>query len=132
VEIAADAADAPPLAVPGPWFGFPVTPALVSWRLSRLDGRAVLPERVVADFRQTEPANSNFWRVYAAGTYQNFPVFAHHYYFRVAGRYLFRLTPSPLDTRLIPDGRYLLTVGVADVCGNRGSLTERVAIANHV
>jgi hypothetical protein len=33
---------------------------------------------------------------------------------------------------VIPDGRYLLTVNVADTCGNRGSLTERVAIANHV
>jgi hypothetical protein len=132
VDIAADAADEPPLAVPGFWFGFPVTPALVAWRLSRPDGRVVLPERVVADFRRTEPDNHDFWQVYAAGTYQNFPVFAHHYYWRLPGRYLFRLTPQPLDTRPIPDGRYLLTVDVDDVCGNRGSLTERVTIANHV
>jgi hypothetical protein len=132
VDIAADAADAPPLAVPGAWSGFPVTPALVAWRLSHRDRRVVLPERVVVDFRRTEPDNRDFWEVYASGTFQNFPVFAHHYYWRLPGRYLFRLTPHPLNTRLIPDGRYLLTVDVADTCGNRGSLTERVAIANHV
>ena len=77
-------------------------------------------------------AQSSSLLPYAPGTYQNFPVFAHHYYWRVPGQYLFRLTPHPLDTRLIPDGRYLLTVNVADICGNRGSLSERVMIANHV
>ena len=130
--LAADAEDEPPLPVPVPWFDFPVTPAVVSCRLTTSTGATVVPPTVVADFRHTLPPNRAFWQVYAAGTYQNFPVFAHHYYWRLPGRYLFRLTPQPLDTRLLADGRYLLTVNVADVCGNRGSLTERVAIANHV
>lgn len=131
VQIAADAEDRTPLAVPGIWFGFPVTPAVVAWRLARPDGRVVEPERIVADFRHTEPDNNDFWRVYAPGTYQNFPVFGHRYYWHRPGQYLFRLTPQGLDTPRLRDGTYLLTVNVADVCGNRGSLTESIRIANH-
>jgi murein DD-endopeptidase MepM/ murein hydrolase activator NlpD len=131
VLIAANARDTPPLPVPGPWFDFPVTPALVAWRLATAKGRIVLPERVTVDFRHREPPNRDFWRVYAAGTYQNFPVFGHRYFFRRPGRYLFNLTPTPLDTRRLPDGDYILTVAAADVCGNRGSLSERVRIRNH-
>jgi hypothetical protein len=129
VLIAADARDAPPIAVPGVWYGFPVTPAVVSWRIASRAG-VVVPEHTVADFRATEPPNREFWRVYAAGTYQNFPVFAHVYYFRRPGRYLFNLTPTPLDTTRFPNGTYGVTVDVADVCGNRGSLTQRVVIRN--
>ena len=132
VEIAADAAQAPPLPVPGNWFGLPVTPALVAWNLKDAGGRVVIPERVVADFRRTEPDNRDFWHVYATGSYQNFPVFAHHFYWRLPGRYLFQLTPHLLDTNELRDGRYLLTVNVADVCGNRSSLTEQITVTNHV
>src|SRR5262249_14168594 len=130
VDIAADAADTPPVPVPGFWFGFPVTPAVVAWRLVRPDGKVVVPRHVVVDFRRTEPDNRDFWQVYASGTYQNFPVFGHHYYWRIPGRYLFRLTRQPLDTKLIRNGRYLLTVDLADVCGNRGSLTEQIVVAH--
>ena len=42
-------------------------------------GRVVW-SRVAADFRRTEPPQQDFWHVYASGTYQNFPVFDHHYY----------------------------------------------------
>ena len=90
----------------------------------------MVSERTIADFRHTEPPNQDFWRVYAAGTYQNFPAFGHHYFFGRPGEYLFNLTRSPLDTARIPNGVYLLTVKVADVCGNRGSLSERVRINN--
>jgi len=131
VLIAATAGDTPPLPVPGSWLGFPVTPALVSWRLTTPTGRVVRPDQVVADFRRTEPPKRDFWTVYADGTYQNFPVFSHHYYFRPAGQYRFDLTPATLNTRTLPDGRYTLTVDAADVCRNTGSLSEAITIANH-
>jgi hypothetical protein len=130
VLIVADAEDSPPLPVPGEWFGHPVTPAVVAWRMTTTSGRIVVPQTTVADFRHTEPLNRDFWRVYAAGTYQNFPVFAHHDFFDRPGRYLFNLTPSLLDTSQLPNGEYVLTVNVADVCGNRGSLREWVRIDN--
>jgi hypothetical protein len=130
ILVSADARDIPPVPVPEPWFDFPVTPAWVAWRLTSARGRVVLPRRTVVDFRQEEPPNRDFWRIYAPGTYQNFPVFNDRFYYRHRGRYLFNLTPEPLDTTTLRDGDYLLTVGVADVCGNRGSLTEVIRIRN--
>jgi hypothetical protein len=132
VQIAAAAEDYPPLPVPGAWFDFPVTPAYVAWRLVSAAGRTIVPETVTADFRRTEPPNRDFWDVYTAGTYQNFPVFDHHFFWRQPGQYLFALTHSPLDTTRLHDGRYLLTVNVADVCGNRGSLTQALEVKNRV
>jgi pimeloyl-ACP methyl ester carboxylesterase len=129
VLITASSDDLPPIPVPGHWLDFPVTPALIAWRMTSKTG-TVVPETTVADFRHTEPQNSAFWHVYAAGTYQNFPIFAHRYYFHHAGRYLFNLTPTPLNTRHLPDGRYGITVAVADTCGNHSSLTESVRITN--
>jgi hypothetical protein len=130
VSIVAQAEDPPPLPIPGPWDDRPVTPALLSWRLDTETGLPVIPEHAVVDFRQTEPAKRFFWTVYAEGTYQNFPDFAHHYYWGHTGQYLFNLTPQGLDTRTLPNGRYLLTVDAADVCGNQGSLTQEIDIRN--
>jgi hypothetical protein len=130
VVIVANARDSPPIPVPGEWFGFPVTPALVTWRLKEANGKIVVPPTTVVDFRRREPPNRDFWRVYAAGTYQNFPVFAHHFFFRRSGRYLFDLTPTPLDTRRLANGTYLVTVVVGDVCGNRGSASEWIRLRN--
>jgi hypothetical protein len=130
ISVAANAEDLPPIPVPGEWLDFPVTPALVSWRMTTASGKTVVPERVIADFRHTEPRNSEFWRVYAAGTYQNFPHFGHRSYSHLPGRYVFNLTPRLLQTRRFPNGRYVLTAVVADVCGNRGSLSEPVRIDN--
>jgi hypothetical protein len=130
VFIAANAQDVPPLPVPLPWLGFPVTPALVTWRLTNRNGRVVVPETVSADFRHTVPPNRFFWTVYAAGTYQNFPVYGDVYHFGEPGRYLFNLTPHGLDTTRLPDGNYQLTVHVADVCGNHGLLAERITVHN--
>ena len=130
VSIAADAADTPPLAVPGAWDGFPVTPAVVQWTLVDASGQHVVPLRAVVDFHRFEPPHRNFWNVYAAGTYQNFPVFDHRLYWRHPGRYLFKLTRTPLDTRRLRNGVYRLRVIATDICGNRGTLTERLRIAN--
>jgi hypothetical protein len=131
ILINARAADAPPLPVPGFWFGFPVTPALISWTMTSANRQAVIPRTIAADFRQTEPPNRDFWRLYGPGTYQNFPVFAHRYFFAQRGRYVFTLTKRALDTRRLPDGTYRLTVTAADVCGNQGTLSERIRIDNH-
>lgn len=90
----------------------------------------MVPSTTVVDFRRTLPPNRDFWRVYAPGTYQNFPDFGRHKFFGLPGRYLFNLTPRALDTRRLRDGSYDLTVDVADVCGNRGSLTERLRVEN--
>jgi hypothetical protein len=130
IQITAEASDTPALPAPGEWFGFPVAPALVAWRLATATGRVVLPWQVVADFRHTEPPNQDFWAVYAAGTYQNFPVFGTHYFFRHAGRYRFRLTSRPLNTRALPNGTYVVTVAASDVCGNRGTASDTVRIRN--
>jgi hypothetical protein len=130
VIVAANAEDLPPIPVPGEWFDLPVTPALISWRMTTTGGRIVVPETIVADFRHTEPRNSDFWRVYAPGTYQNFPRFGHRSYFHLPGRYLFNLTPTPIDTGRFPNGNYVVTAVVADVCGNRGSLSESIQIDN--
>jgi hypothetical protein len=129
VRIAATADDLPPVPVPGHWLDFPVTPALIRWRMASKAG-AVVPERTVADFRHNEPLDREFWNVYAAGTYQNFPIFANHFYWHRAGRYLFNLAPAGLNTRRLPNGRYGITVDVADVCGNHSSLTEYVTVMN--
>ena len=108
VALIAEAHDTTPIAAPPPWKGLPVTPALVRWRLLR-GGRAVVPWRVVADFRTTLLPASRYSAVYAAGTTQNHP--------KVAGRFRFLLAGA-FDTRRHPDGGYRLDVEAADIRGN--------------
>jgi hypothetical protein len=129
VAIVAEVSDTTPLPVPGHWLGFPVTPAFVAWRLVSASG-AVVDHGVAADFRHREPSMRDFWRVYAEGTYQNFPDFGHHFYWHVPGNYLFNLTAAPLDTRTLGRGTYRLTVVAADTCANRSTLTESIHIDN--
>lgn len=128
VDISAAAIDTPPLPIPAPWSGVPVTPARVSWQLRSLSGRQLLPEQTPADFSFTIPPPRQFWSVYATGTYQNFPTVGQHYFYGTPGDYLFNLTPTPLQSRLLPAGRYLITVVAADTCGNRGALSAAIRI----
>jgi hypothetical protein len=129
VLIAVSAIDVPPVPVPGHWFGFPVTPALVRWRMTSNTG-TVIPETTIADFRHTEPKNRNFWRTYAAGAYENFPLFHHHFYWHHAGNYLFNLTPKALDTHRLRNGTYVVTIQVADTCGNHSSTIKHLQVEN--
>jgi hypothetical protein len=129
VLIAVDAEDVPPMPVPGHWLDFPVTPALVTWRLTSADGRTV-HRAIAADFRHGEPPTRDFWSTYAPGTYQNYPDFTHHLYWHVPGRYLFDLTPTAVQTERLRNGSYRISVGVADTCGNRSTLIERIRIDN--
>jgi hypothetical protein len=113
-EIAIEAVDAPAMALPGAFAGLPQTPAVVEWRLRT--GRTWSEWHVAADFRQTGPrCDSCFWHVYAAGTYQNSPVFDRRLCRGVAGRYLFR---TGIEASRLAPGTYKLLVRVADVRGN--------------
>jgi hypothetical protein len=128
VRLSASAYDTTPVPLPPPWTGAPVTPALVRWQITDTHGRVVVPPQTIADFRPTIPPASQFWSVYDAGTYQNFPAVADRYLAGTHGQYIFNLTPSPLDTRLLSAGTYTLTVAAADTCGNTGMLTERIRV----
>ena len=114
-ELVVRAQDSPPLPVPPPWENLPVTPATVRWRLTGADGRVLLPWTFAADFAVTIPANRDYWRVYSAGTHQNFVgrVISPP---QLPGMYSFRLTPP--GSQLAP-GRYTATVEVANTDGNR-------------
>lgn len=118
--IVAEAYDTPSLPVPGIWHGMPVTPALVTWRIQPWSGKVVVPRHVTVDFRATAP--TAFWNVYERGTFQNMSVFGKHYSYLQPGCFLFKLTPTPLDTSKLRDGVYDLVVTVADVRGNTSSL----------
>jgi hypothetical protein len=111
-ELVVQAQDQPPLPVPAPWQNLPVTPASVKWRLTKPDGRVVVPWRFAADFAVTVPPNRDFWRVYAAGTHQNFVGMVQP---QLPGMYGFRLTPP---AGLTP-GRYEAAVVVSTTEGNR-------------
>lgn len=109
---------------------FPVTPAVVTWSLSTLGGRLIVAPHTVADFRRTIPDNEAFWSVYARGTYQNRSVIGARMHWLLPGRFLFKLTRSPLDTRRLANGVYVVTVTAIDVAGNRTSVSERIEIWN--
>jgi hypothetical protein len=129
IDVFADAYDLPE-PFPGFSLDLPVSPAALSWRVSRTSGRVVVPESTPVDFRRVEPGNGAFWRVYGRGTYPNGPVFGGQLYKRMPGRYLFRLTPFLLDTRALRDGSYVVTVTARDVRGNRDTLSERFTVLN--
>ena len=130
VEIVAAAYDTPAMPVQGAWHDLPVTPALVEWRIQRVTGKVVVPERVVYDVRRTLPSNTDFWKVYARGTHQNMSVFGKHYSYMQPGAFLFRLAPGGFDTRTLPDDVYELVVSVADVAGNEHSSVQRFSVHN--
>ncbi|MGA9762180.1 MAG: M23 family metallopeptidase [Gaiellaceae bacterium] len=130
VHIATQAHDMPALPVLSNWPGLGVTAATVAWDLRRPGGKAVIRRQTVADFRQTVPDNQDFWKIYAAGTHQNKFGYRSLQRVRLVGLFSYDLTPSGLDTRAIPNGTYKLTVAAADTCGNSGSLSEQIEIAN--
>lgn len=130
IQVAADSHDMPALPLLENWPGLGVTPAAVAWELRSSNGRVVVARRTIADFRQSEPGNQDFWKIYAAGTRQN--KFGYRSFQRIkqAGLFSYNLTPSGLDTRTLSNGVYTLTVRAADTCGNSGSLSEQITIKN--
>jgi hypothetical protein len=128
VSIVTTAFDVPPLPVPGPWAGFPVSPAYVTWSFDRVGGTTYDRNVPVADFRTGLPTKPHFWNVYARGSFQNAPRFSNRQ-FVIAGRYVYNLA-NLVDTRWYPNGSYDVTVRVRDMRGNQSEATQRFTIAN--
>ena len=57
-------------------------------------------------------------------------VFGKHYSYMQPGRYLYRLSRSPLDTRTLNDGVYDLVVTVTDIRGNSTHDSLRFTVHN--
>jgi hypothetical protein len=130
VHIAADVHDMPALPLVGTWPGLGITAAVVAWKIQAPNGSVVIPSRSVADFRQAKPRDEDFWNTFALGTHQNKFGSKKLQQVTLVGRYSYDLTPSGLDTRSLPDGAYILTVRATDTCGNNGSLSAKIKIAN--
>jgi murein DD-endopeptidase MepM/ murein hydrolase activator NlpD len=58
VLLIAEAYDSPQRPIRGIWHGLPVTPALITWKLQRWDGKLIVRQGVAADFRQTIPSKT--------------------------------------------------------------------------
>jgi hypothetical protein len=129
VQLAVDAFDTTPIPVPGRFESLPVTPALVRWNVTRLNGTTVVPWRTTADFRTTLPGNAHFADVYAKGTYENAPRFGSQQYPSMPGRYLFLLAGS-FDTTSLANGSYQLNVLASDIRGNRATQSDRFSVLN--
>jgi hypothetical protein len=127
-----EASDTPSLPVPGRWNGFPVTPAVVSWRIETPRGLAVVADRTAWDVRQTIPSTAAFWLSYARGSHQNWPVFSDGKARGMTGHYLFRLSTTALDTNRLAGGTYVLVVKAADSAGNRGVLRSTFRVVPEV
>jgi hypothetical protein len=131
VWLTAEAYDVSSVPAPGPWRGFPVAPAAVSWRLERLSTHTVvIPQTLAVSFRDSLPPNSDFWRYYARGTYQNMPRFGATIYASMPGRYIYRLTPDGLDTTKLRDGVYVVWAVSVDIRGNAAAASKRISILN--
>jgi hypothetical protein len=128
VTIVAAADDAAPMAVPGAWSGFPLSPALMTWSLARVGGSEYVRDAPAVDFRTTLPVAREFWNVYARGSYQNAPRFSNRQYF-MPGRFLYNLA-SLVDTRSYPNGLYEVTVAVSDMRGNNSAAALQFKIEN--
>jgi hypothetical protein len=129
VELLVDAYGFPARPLSGAWQAMPVAPALIRWQMTTARGKIVIRERAAVDFRRTIPPKRRFWQVYARGTYQNFPVIGAHYYWRRKGLFLY-LLDRRLNTRLLQNGRYLITVTVADICDKSRSLALGLRVLN--
>ena len=125
---ATEAVDTPSLSVPGRWHGFPITPALVMWRIEDSSGRSIVA-RCARDVRRTVPANDHFWGTFARGTHQNWPVFAGRKQRGMTGRYLFKLNTRPFDTRALGEGNYVVVVVARDSAGNRDVRRHEFSVA---
>jgi hypothetical protein len=128
VSLVAAADDAPPMAVPGVFAGFPLSPALMTWSLAKVGGSTYVHNAPAADFRTTLPLSKSFWNVYARGSYQNAPRFSNRQYF-MPGRFLYSLA-SFIDTRSYPNGLYEITVDVSDMRGNSSEAALQFKIEN--
>lgn len=120
VDLVAEAYDATPIPISGPWHGKPLTPALIQWRLLR-GQRTVTGWRTATDFRLTYPTNALWSRTYTSWTRQNKKIWDARYGFYLAHGF---------DTRTLSDGTYLVQVRATDIRGNTGYGSFRLTVAN--
>jgi peptidase M23-like protein len=128
VSLVAAADDAAPMAVPGVFAGFPLSPALITWSLAKVGGSTYVDDVAAVDFRTTLLPSRHFWGIYARGSYQNAPRFSNRQYF-MPGRFLYNLA-SYVDTRSYTNGLYEVTVGVSDMRGNSSEAALEFKIEN--
>ena len=126
--LVAEAVDMPSLPVPGRWHGFPITPALVTWRIESRDGRVVSGPFVARDVRRLVPKNNRFWETFARGTHQNWPVFDGRKKRGMTGRYVFRLTTEGSGRQTLRSGKYVVVVMASDSAGNRGVARRSLSV----
>ena len=120
VDLVAEAYDATPIPISGPWHDKPLTPALLQWRL--LDGKRVVAGwRTAIDFRLTYPSNDLWGRTYTRWTRQNKKIWDARYGFYLAHGF---------DTRVLRDGTYLVQVKATDIRGNSGTRSFPLRVAN--
>ncbi len=119
VEIVVEAFDTPPLPVPPPWSGMPVSPVRLRWRVMQA-GRVVLPWRTGLDFA-VHLRNDGFRTVYAEGSRQNRP--------DKPGRYRYLLARD-WDTRALANGEYRLWVEASDSRDNSARAGVWLAVVN--
>jgi Peptidase family M23 len=128
ISVVVEAYDTPSVPARSGWRAFRVAPAMISWRLATGAGELVVPETIAVDFLNGLPPNTDFWNVYARGTYQNDPVLGLTTVSGMPGRYLFTLTPKLFDTRQLRRGLYILTVAAYDVRGNYSTRSARFTV----
>ena len=120
VNLVAEAYDATPIPISGPWHDKPLAPALLQWRL--LDGNRVATGwRTAIDFRLTYPSNTLWGQTYTSWTRQNKKIWD--------ARYGFYLVHG-FDTRTLRDGTYLVQVRATDIRGNSGTRSFPLTLAN--
>jgi hypothetical protein len=120
VDVIAESHQMPPLPVPKPWRGLPVTPARIRWRVRR-GANSVRLWHTPIDFSKGLLPQDEFRWVYAPGTRQNHAGKPGLYRFYVAHTW---------STNLLPDGPYVIEVEASDLYGNRGGLELPVTLLN--
>lgn len=120
VDVVAEAHDVPPIPVPAPWNGLPVTPARIRWRVLR-NGNVIRKWHTPVDFTKGLIPQSRFASIYAPGTTQN--------HAGEPARYRFFLAHT-WSTHLLADGDYVLEVEASDLAGNTGARSQAFTVAN--
>jgi len=120
VDVVAEAFDLPPVPVPAPWNGLPVTPARIRWRVLR-NGRVVRKWHTPIDFTKGLLPQDRFAAIYAPGTRQN--------HAGKPGRYRFFLAHT-WSTQRLPDASYVLEAEASDLGGNTDVHRQEFTLAN--